>query len=152
MPPAERSVMRRKVENVSAGGDEPELAPEGIPAGLVRFIAEHVSSLEELEVMVLLRASAPREWSADEVSRELGSSVGSMRIRLAYLVSLRILVMRQTENGPVYRHGPVDAEVAALIDGVVLFYKERRLAVIDLVYGRPESDIHAFSDAFRLKK
>jgi hypothetical protein len=133
-------------------GEKQGALSEGIPDALVRFIAEHVSSLEELEVVFLLRATAPRAWRPDEVSRELGSSLMSIRTRLDHLASMQILVVEATEAGTVYRYAPEDEQVAALLDGLARLYKERRLAVIDLVYGRPESDIRAFSEAFRIKK
>ncbi|MDC3962501.1 hypothetical protein [Polyangium jinanense] len=123
-----------------------------IPVELVRFIQEHVSSLEQLEVICLLRNSAPREWRADEVSRELGSSLMSIGRRLEHLADQQFIKVRHTERGPVYQHGPESEDIAALIDAAARLYKERRLAVIDLVYGRPESDLRAFSDAFMLKK
>ncbi|MRG95553.1 hypothetical protein [Polyangium spumosum] len=123
-----------------------------IPTELARFITEHVSSLEQLEVMCLLRDTAPREWRADEVSRELGSSLMSIGNRLAHLASKHFIKVRHAERGPVYQHGPASEEIAVLIDAAARLYKERRLAVIDLVYGRPESDIRAFADAFMLKK
>jgi len=75
-----------------------------------------------------------------------------MRSRLAHLAGLRFLGVREADGELVYRYHPLDSETAALIDGLARLYKERRLAVIDLVYGRPESDIQAFSNAFRLKK
>ncbi|MDI1475238.1 hypothetical protein [Polyangium sp. y55x31] len=129
-----------------------KLSSGPIPAELVRFIQEHVSSLEQLEVICLLRNTAPREWRADEVSRELGSSLMSIDRRLDHLATQRFIQVRPTERGPVYQHGPESEEIAALIDAAARLYKERRLAVIDLVYGRPESDLRAFSDAFMLKK
>ena len=144
------------------GGDQQDRGskPDGgiksssgpIPPELARFITEHISSLEQLEVICLLRDTAPREWRAEEVSRELGSSLMSIGSRLAHLASQRFLKARQTERGPVYQHGPESEEIAALIDAAAKLYRERRLAVIDLVYGRPESDLRAFADAFMLKK
>jgi hypothetical protein len=123
-----------------------------VPAELARFIEEHISSLEQLEVICLLRNTAPREWRADEVSRELGSSLMSIDSRLAHFATQRFIKVRHTERGPVYQHGPDSEEVASLIEAAAKLYKERRLAVIDLVYGRPENDLRAFSDAFKLKK
>ncbi|MDI1445514.1 hypothetical protein [Polyangium sp. 6x1] len=123
-----------------------------IPAELARFIQEHVHSLEQLEVICLLRDTAPREWRADEVSREIGSSLMSIGRRLEHLAEQRFIGVRHTERGPAYQHGPASEELAALIDATAKLYKERRLAVIDLVYGRPESDLRAFADAFMLKK
>ena len=123
-----------------------------VPGDVARFITENVSSLEQLEVICLLRDTAPREWRPEEVSREIGSSLMSIGNRLAHLASERFIKVRHTERGPVYQHGPESEEIASLIDAAAKLYRERRLAVIDLVYGRPENDLRAFSDAFMLKK
>lgn len=119
---------------------------------IVRFIEGNVSALEELEVMLLLRSTAPRLWRADEVCRELGSSLRSIQMRLDKLTSMHICVLVGTAQEKAYRYEPLDEQMRSLIDGVAKLYKERRLFVIDLLYGRPESEIRAFSEAFRIKK
>ena len=128
------------------------MTSDDIPEALVHFIEEHVTSLEQLEVLFLLRKTAPREWTAAEVSRELGSSVMSIEGRLALLSHMRFVAPRTAERGPGFRYAPTTEEAAALIDAVAKLYKERRLMVIDLIYGRPESDIRAFSEAFMIKR
>jgi hypothetical protein len=134
---------REKSQAGSTGGeDEP----------IVKFIEGHVTALEELEVMLLLRATESRSWRVEEVCRELGSSVRSIQMRLDKLSSMRIIVTIVVNQEKLYRYEPIDDHIRTLIDGVAKLYKERRLFVIDLLYGRPESDIHAFSEAFRLKK
>ncbi len=65
---------------------------------------------------------------------------------------MRIVTVSPASDEPLYTYDPADAEVRALIDGVARLYKERRLFVIDLLYGRPESDIRALSEAFRITK
>lgn len=131
-----------------------ESSRDTIPEPFVEFIQDHVSSLEELEVLLLLRASAPREWRAEEVCRTVGSSLRSIEIRLERLTQMRLLAVCNTEPDRLYRYAPDDPRAALLIDGVARLYKERRLSVIDLLYGHPEreSDIQAFSDAFKLRK
>jgi hypothetical protein len=119
---------------------------------IVRFIEGHVSALEELEVMLLMRSTAPRHWRVEEVCRELGSSLRSIQMRLDKLTSMRIIDTIGLNQEKLYRYEPADEEIRSLIDGVAKLYKERRLFVIELVYGRPESDLHAFSEAFRFKK
>jgi hypothetical protein len=124
----------------------------GAEEPIVKFIEGHVSALEELEVMLLLRSTAPRTWRVEDVCRELGSSVRSIRMRLDKLEALEIVRTIESNQEKLYRYEPADEQIRMLIDGVAKLYKERRLFVIDLVYGRPESDIQAFSEAFRFKK
>ena len=41
----------------------------GVPAPVRRFIAGHIESVGQLEVLLLLRAAADKQWTADEVAR-----------------------------------------------------------------------------------
>jgi hypothetical protein len=131
---------------------QPRAGPRGGIEEIVRFIEGHVSSLEELEVMLLLRSTAPRAWCVEEVVRELGSSVRSIQIRLDKLAHMQIVDVFNDNEKIFYKYNPIDEHGGALIDGVARLYKERRLFVIDLLYGRPESDVRALSEAFRIRK
>lgn len=111
----------------------------GIPEAVEAFLAAHVSSVEQLDVLLLLRSTSDREWSASEVSRELGSSVGSIQARLQDLASSGLLSARQREAERAYRYEPSDEDAGRLIDAVALAYKERRLRVIALIYAQPTS-------------
>lgn len=124
----------------------------GIPEPVRQFPLMHVDSIEQLEVLLLLRSSPAREWSAEDVTRELGSSVPSIRDRLAVLASKSFLVSRNAGGRPVYRYEPATEATRDLIDGLATAYRERRLAVIDLVYARPQSDAVSFSQAFKLTR
>jgi hypothetical protein len=133
-----------------------------IPESLRLFIAIHINSIEELEVLILLRATEGREWSAAQISRELGASVPWIEERLADLASRGFLVAQEADPGPLYRYAPSTPESRAQIEDLAVTYKQRRLSVINLVYSKPESgkpesvkpasDVVSFSDAFRITK
>lgn len=40
----------------------------GVPAPVRRFIAGHIESVGQLEVLLLLRAAADKQWTTDEVA------------------------------------------------------------------------------------
>ncbi len=124
----------------------------GIPAAVLQFLEIHISSIEQLEVLLLLREHAGRAWTAEEVSRHLRSSVMSIQGRLNDLASRRFLAVTQSERGEAYLYAPGDEETTEVISGLAKAYKERRLTVINHIYGRPPSDLRSFSDAFLLKK
>jgi hypothetical protein len=56
-----------------------------------RFIAEHLSSVEQLEVLLLLFRTAPRRWTATDISTELRSSPISVAGRLRELHLQKVL-------------------------------------------------------------
>jgi hypothetical protein len=117
-----------------------------------RFVAAHISSIELLEVLLLLRRTASRDWTAAEVAREIGSSVMSIQDRLGILAAQGFLAARESGDELRYRYAPSSEESARIIDDLARAYKERRLRVIGLIYEKPPpSDIQSFSDAFRIK-
>lgn len=124
----------------------------GIPAAVLQFLEIHISSIEQLEVLLLLREQGGRGWTAEEVSRQLRSSVMSIQGRLNDLASRRLLVVDQGERGEAYRYAPGDEETAEVISGLAKAYKERRLTVINHIYGRPPNELRSFADAFLIKK
>jgi hypothetical protein len=116
-----------------------------------RFVGAHITSIELLEVLLLLRRTEEREWTAAAVAREIGSSMMSIRDRLASLAARGFLIAREDGDELLYRYGP-EEDARPIIDGLAAAYKERRLTIINLIYARPQSDIETFSDAFRLRK
>ena len=128
------------------------MSDTGIPEAVRRFVGAQINSLEQLEVLLLLWRSAEQAFSVPAISRQLGSSLMSIQGRLDDLTAARLVVRRDCEAGPVYQYSPEDPRVRAIVDGVAEAYKVRRLAVIDLVYGKPSSDIRSFSEAFRLTR
>ncbi|WP_433930478.1 hypothetical protein AB3662_41120 [Sorangium cellulosum] len=125
----------------------------GLPDRVQRFLGAHISSIEELEVLLLMRRTAEREWSAAAMAREIGSSKMSIQDRFGGLASRGLLVAREDGEDIVYRYAPADDDTRRTIDDLAQAYKERRLSVINHIYATPPpSDIQSFSDAFRITK
>ncbi|UQA57719.1 hypothetical protein [Polyangium aurulentum] len=124
----------------------------GIPPAVLQFLEHHITSIEQLEVLLLLREHAGRAWTAEEVSRHLRSSVMSIQGRLNDLASRRLLAVEPVESGEGYVYSPGGDEIARIIDGLAKAYKERRLTIINHIYGRPPNELRSFADAFLLKK
>ena len=113
---------------------------------------EHIHSIEQLEVLILLRAAPDRAWSAPEVNHELQSSVMSIQDRLGDLAARGLLSVREAETTLVYRYAPSTDEIRRLCDELATAYKERRLAVVNLIYAKVESDVVSFSEAFKITR
>ncbi|AUX26464.1 uncharacterized protein SOCEGT47_070330 [Sorangium cellulosum] len=125
----------------------------GISEQVQRFLGQHITSIEQLEVLLLLRRTEEREWNAAAVAREIGSSMMSMHDRLAGLASRGLLVAREDSEDILYRYAPTTDETRRTVDDLAKAYKERRLSIINLIYAKPPpSDIQSFSEAFRITK
>jgi hypothetical protein len=120
----------------------------GIPDNVAQFIGDHISSLEQLEVLLLLAASGPREWDGGSVARELRIDPNSAAGRLEDLAARGLVVERSGR----YRFEPASQELADVVRLLAETYAERRVSVITLIFSKPSDTIRSFSDAFKFRK
>lgn len=130
---------------------------EDIPEPLRLFIAAHIHSIEELEMLIHLRSTTEREWTAAQISRELGASLSWSEERLGSLSTRGFVMVREADSAHLYRYAPSTQESRVRVEELAVTYKQRRLSVINLIYTRidpekPESDVILFSNAFRIGK
>ena len=119
-----------------------------LPDDIRRFVATHINSVEQLEVLLLLRRGQQTTWNADDVNREIRSSVPAVAMRLLDLAKHGLLIT----NDDQFRYGPNDPGIDALIGRLADLYRERSVAVITLIYSPAVDDLQAFADAFKLRK
>jgi hypothetical protein len=127
------------------------LVRDPIPEEVKQFIAERIDSVELLEVLLFLRAKPEREWSADEISKELRSSTVSISRRLADLHTRELLFLNE-ELPPRYRYSPRTNKLVVTVDRLAEAYASSRARVIDLIFSKPTDKLRHFSDAFKLRK
>ena len=124
---------------------------EPIPEIVRRFIIEHINSVESLEILLLLSAGTIREYTAEEVSRTLRTSLESAAARLKELHRSKLLMTVENEGSPKYRFDSASPGAGVVVD-LEKVYKTRRVSVISFIYSNPTDPLRAFSDAFRLRK
>jgi hypothetical protein len=93
------------------------------------LVGEHIISVEQLEILLLLRQHLGREWTPAQVNDQLRSSVGSVAERLADLESRRFL---RHEAGR-YQYDSTNSHDAAVAE-LAIAHAERRFSVIELIY------------------
>ena len=121
------------------------------PEELRQFLAEHISSVAQLEVLLLLRSDREREWTAAEVSTALYTTAEMVAEQLAEL-HRRGLLSAHDGPEPRYRYWPSTPERDARVTQLEAMYRERRVAVITAIYSQPIDKVRTFADAFRLRK
>lgn len=107
-----------------------------------KFILDKISSVSQLEVLLLLRDKPGQYWTPSAVSLELRSNESFALAQLSELHAHNLVLQRSDTYG--YESGALDA----LLDGVAKLYRERRVAVIGLIYNKPEHRIKGLADAF----
>jgi hypothetical protein len=121
-----------------------EFAPE-----LAELLLSKFSSVEQVDVFVLLHGSADREWSADEVARALEMPSQSAGMRLYLLASAGLIA---TDGGATmrYRYVPEPA-LDAIAEAIADAHRRDRPALAALLSPPSGSPARLFADAFRLK-
>ena len=120
---------------------------DGLPGEVAAFLDRHIASIEQLEILLLVRRSQQAPWTAEAVSKELYTQADSAAAWLADLTRRGLL--REDEGG--YRYDP-GADREALIELVATTYAQRRIRVISRVFAVPKDPASAFAEAFRLRK
>lgn len=125
--------------------------PQELPGQLQDFLAQHISSVAQLELLLLLHSTAPRPWTAADLARELRIDTLGAQAQADDLCLRGLLACgRQT---PVhYWYQPVDQHRAAGVQLLADLYADRRVSIISFIYSRPVDQIKLFADAFRLRK
>jgi len=124
-----------------------------IPDYLQQFIHQHIHSVEQLEVLLLLRSEPQKWWSAAEVSKRLFTIENSAAMRLAALHDCHFL-QKKVEDGhvPLYRYEPLDEETDDTIGALDRFYRERKDTVIQVIFSPPSNRAKSFADAFKFRR
>jgi hypothetical protein len=124
----------------------------GIPDEVRRFVRAHIQSVEELEVLLLLFRTAPREWTPVGVSRELRIDPVSAARRLTEFHAHALVEIRAADETLWYRYERASADADGTMCALERTYVERRTRLIELIFAAPIRDVRVFADAFRIRK
>lgn len=127
------------------------MASEEIPQPVRRLIAEHIESVVQAEVLLLLHAQAPAPASADFVATQLRVDHAWAQAQLDNLC-LRGLLRCSDPPQRLYHYAPASPDLDSAVTGLAQAYENRRVTIINLIYSKPPDAIRNFADAFRLRK
>jgi hypothetical protein len=116
---------------------------------LPQFIARHIGSVEQLEILCLLWGTPQKAWSVREVFRVIQSSEASVADHLARFLKEGFVVANSDGR---FRYHPTRPELEDCVAELVKTYQERRVAVVEMIYQRRPETLHDFANAFKLRK
>lgn len=119
-------------------------------AEIRQFVVDHISSVAQLEVLLLLHSAPTRTWTASEVNTMLYTSVPLCAEHLADLQKRGLLAAVGPEAR--FQYQPRTPDLSATVEALARAYAERRVALITLIYSKPVDSARSFADAFRLRK
>lgn len=114
---------------------------------LAVFLQQRLASIEQIEIMLLLRGDRTRAWSATDVAGALKMAPEAAAMRLFLLASAGLLSF-EPAGVPQYRYVGAEEELLTELAGE---YETNRAGVAALL-GAPPDPIRSFADAFKLKK
>lgn len=127
------------------------MTKDKIPEAVRALIAEHIQSIEALEILLLLFRNQGRWWSAESVADELHASSHSVGACLEDLSSRTLLDARVADT-VLFRYNPVSETLDATVTALDRAYAETPVPLASLIYGRDTQRIRGFAEAFRIGK
>lgn len=124
----------------------------GVPEEIYQFALRYLDSVEQLEILLLLFRNAEKDWSIDDVSREIRTSKTSTENRLGSLLLSGLVASRGEGESLTYRYMPASAELHHAVTAIEQEYKIRRIRIIDAIYAPPAEKMMNFVDAFKIRK
>jgi hypothetical protein len=118
-----------------------------LPQDVLRFIDQHVDSVPHLETLLLLRETAPRAWTVDEIVRRI--YLPRERVEAV----LRDLLARQwlepLADAFMFTSHPPDPTV---IEQVAMAYRQNLVRVAEAIHRKAPAPVLDFARAFKLRK
>jgi biotin operon repressor len=99
------------------------------------FVAQAVESIQQVEVLLLLRGTSERWWTAKEIARELGVSETAVDYD-ALALRARGLFAKQRGRPSSYRYEPKNIHLLAGVESIAAVYRDRPLIVAKAIANR----------------
>ncbi|HET7711542.1 MAG TPA: hypothetical protein VFL80_06395 [Thermoanaerobaculia bacterium] len=120
-----------------------------VPQPLQDFIGCHIDSIETAEILLLLYRSPDTFWTPTAIESHFGMKPGLAERRLKALTDARLLIKGMSG---AYRYQPADEREHGTVQQLAAVYAERRVDVVNTIASENLSRLHAFAEAFRVKK
>jgi DNA-binding IclR family transcriptional regulator len=107
-----------------------------IPEHIKRFLDTSITSVTQLEVLLLLHGNAAQAWRVSEVSHAMYIQPESAAILLDDLVTHGVVTLINNSDRQ-YRYDPATAALGQTVTQLAEFYTKRRVTVITLIFSKP---------------
>lgn len=124
---------------------------DSFPDNVKRFIAAKIDSVCQLEMLLTLRRDINKAWSPSAMSSELYIAPEAAASQLEILRA-RGLAAATDSPKPEFQYQVATTEEDRTIQDLANLYRDRRVAVVTLIYSAPVDPLQAFADAFRIRK
>jgi DNA-binding MarR family transcriptional regulator len=124
-----------------------------ISDSLQQFILNHINSVEQLEILLMLAGDPSAARTPEEIARMLFTQPQSVATRLDELAAAGLVCLKKdAERENAYVYMPRRPELAAAVAELTNEYPKYRVSIINLIFSKPIDRIRTFADAFRFTK
>ena len=116
-----------------------------------RFILNQIDSVPQMEALLLLWDSRPKQWSENEIAARLYVSVDVVRNIVQVLVRRR-LISTVANSEKHYWYETRDADGDLLVEAMAATYRRELVRVSTFIHTKASSAVRDFADAFKFKK
>jgi predicted ArsR family transcriptional regulator len=117
-----------------------------------QFILDEIDSVPHLEALLLVWNRRPRQWSAEQMARELYVQPERAAKILQDLAN-RSLISASRETGPAFFfYESKSSERDDLLDAVDRIYRAEVVRVSTMIHAKASPAVRDFARAFRFKK
>ena len=126
------------------------MPPHQVPPPVLAFVADHLRSLDELQLFISVVQSPHRWWDVTTAARELGITATTARRGLDALAARNLLDIRITDDVR-YQFRPGTEALRSAAIATEEAYRMNPLAVVQLVAQTGRRGLRDFADAFRIR-
>lgn len=116
---------------------------------LLDFVKASIRSTWALELLLMLRKTAPQDYAADELVRALRATPTLISTCLDQLQRAGLVACQDPGR---WRYAPAGPAIDKLAEKLEHEYGERPVTVISAIVASPNDRLKNFSDAFRFPK
>jgi hypothetical protein len=121
-----------------------------LPRDIQQFLSQHIRTVHELEIVLLLYDQPARAWPAPAVAEKLYIPPELAVERLESLAAANLARRQAAEGqGATYQACP---EHSTFMEKLSHTYRERRITMISFIFSQPDETVRSFADAFKLRK
>ena len=121
-----------------------------IPAHVLRFVAESIDTVPQLETLLMMNDAPDRGWTIPEVASH--NYITEQRAEEILNALRRRGLVAPEDSSPRFRFTPATNEVRHLVADLARYYRANLSRIATLIHSKPSASVTEFARAFDLKK
>jgi hypothetical protein len=122
-----------------------------IPEDVLRFLAERIDTVPQLEALLLIWESQPRAWECEEIAARIYVR-RDVCTDILQTLQRRDLLAPESSAPSRYRYNPAWDESGRLMGRVAAAWRSQLVPITKFIHAKAPSAVREFARAFDFKK